>query len=152
MNITLTDRLTARRVLSPRVDLNISRLTGTNISLNGPAQEILVLISRHTHIKYTVCEIWVWVHLLVAEAEGAIRCLNHRTLSFGRQLISTFWAGGTTPITAGVIARDFPSSPKLIHTSDNHTRWGFKLIIWISIEVSTKSTCFLTIDDKKRII
>lgn len=133
----MADLLTAGGVLSPRVDWSISSLTGTDICLNGSAQKILAVISRHAYIKHTVIEIWCRVHLLMAQAEGAIGCLNHLTLSSSRLFIGTLWAGGATPITAGVVSCHFPSCPKLIWSGDYLSRWGEEVIIWISIEVST---------------
>ena len=125
--------------------MNISRLTGTDISLNGPAQKIFTRISRHTNVKDTVVEIWRRVHFLVAEAEGAVSCLNHFTLSSSRALIGTLRAGGTTAIAAGVVSCHLPRCSKLTWSGDYCSRWGAEVITLISIEVSTKSTCFSSV-------
>lgn len=146
----LTTLLTAGGVLSPRVDSSISRLTGTDICLNGPAQEILTSTSRHAHIKHAVVEIWCRVHMIMAEAEGAIGCLNYLTLSSSRLFIGTPLARGTTPTTAGVVSCHLPSCPKLIWIGDYCSRRGEEVIIWFSIKVSTQSACFISDDSDLR--
>lgn len=140
MDTTLINGLTAGGVLSPGVDLNIGRLTGTDVCLNCPAQKILAPISRKTNIKDAVIEVWCWVHLLMAETERAISCSDHFTLSSGRLFISTLWAGGTTPITAGVVALYLPRCSKLIWRGDYCSCWGAEVVTSIPIKVSTKST------------
>lgn len=137
--------LTARGVLSPGEDLNICRLTGADISLNGPAQKVLVSVSSNTHIKHTVIEIWIWVHLLMAEAQRTICSLNHLTLSSGRLLISTPRAGGTTAVTASVVSCHFPRCSKLGGSGNCLSGRGVEIIILISIEIPTQPTRLSTV-------
>lgn len=148
---TMTGLLTAGGILSPRVDSNISRLTGSNICFKSPAKEVMTSISCHTHVKHTVVEIWCTVHLIVAETEGAISCLDHLTLISSGLFIGTSRTWWAASITAGVVSWDLPGSPKFIWRCDCYSRWGVEVIIWISIEVSTKSTCFSPFDENSKI-
>ncbi|MEQ2202124.1 hypothetical protein XENOCAPTIV_024820, partial [Xenoophorus captivus] len=147
-NSTVPFILTAGGVLSPRVDLDISRLTGTDVRFKSPAQKITASISRHTYIKDAVTEIRCWIHLLVAEAEGAISCLNHLTLGPGRLVIVALWTGRATAITGGIVPRNLPGCPEIICSVDHCSTWGVEVIILISIEVSTKSTHYSSNEDK----
>lgn len=148
---TMTGWLTAGGVLSPRVDSNISRMTGSNISFKSPAKEVMALTSCHTHVKHTVIEIWCRVHHLMAETEGAISCPDHFTLISSRLFIGASRTWCATAMTAGVVAWHLPGLTKLIWRCDCYSRWGVEVIIWIPIEVSTKSACFSSFDENSKI-
>lgn len=116
-----TGSLTTRGDGSPGVNLNISRLAGTDIGLNGHAQK---LFTSNAHVEHTVVKIWCWLHLLVTRAEGALSCPDDLTLGSSGLVVGALGAGGAAAITTAVVPWYLPSCPKLRHRRDCESRWS----------------------------